>query len=372
MTARATPGSTHLVLVNGGEQSVQAPRARHLFQGDAEIVFKKSGRIRSAPDMWASLRRQRRGWVYCIDLGFPAAPLAALHRRVARHTRLIFEIGDPIKPLLANQARPRSEVAVAHALDRLLPPRADGLVFRGSYLTSYFRELSPRRELPPHIWLPDGADTALFRPMRDAGDTRALRDAAGLGNRFVVGLVGNIHHNPVHDLFYGWELAEALALIPESVPVTGVVVGDGPGRPVLEAARERLGLGDRLRLVGRVPHELVARWMNVFDVALSTQTDDPVGWGRTTAKLPEYLACGTPVICTDVGEAHRWLADTGQTLAYRGMKDPAYPGRLAERILELREANLDALRRSNRELALRMFDYAVLRRNVRVFLDSIT
>jgi glycosyltransferase involved in cell wall biosynthesis len=137
---------------------------------------------------------------------------------------------------------------------------------------------------------------------------------------------------------------------------------------VLEAERDRLGLGDRLRLVGRVPHEEVPLWMNVFDVALSTQTNDPVGWGRTTAKLPEYLACGTPILATDVGEAHRWLNDSGQTLPYDGMRDEQYPARLAERIQAFAGRDLAELRRDNRELALRVFDYRTLREQVSTIL----
>lgn len=152
--------------------------------------------------------------------------------------------------------------------------------------------------------------------------------------------------------------------------MTGVVVGDGPGRPVLEAACRRLGLGKRLRVLGEVPHDVVPTWMNVFDVGLSTQTDDPVGWGRTTAKLPEYLACGTAVLCSDVGEAHRWLASSGQTLAYHGLRDPSYPTRVAERLLALRNQDLGSLRSQNRQLALRQFDYRVLREHVREFLES--
>jgi glycosyltransferase involved in cell wall biosynthesis len=147
-------------------------------------------------------------------------------------------------------------------------------------------------------------------------------------------------------------------------------VGDGPGRPVLEATRDRLRLGDRLRLVGRVPHADVPLWMNLFDAALSTQTDDPVGWGRTTAKLPEYLACGTPVVCTDVGEAHRWLSESRQTLPYRGLRDDSYPQRLAEHLRALVGRNLEPLRSHNRALALRHFDYQVLRRQAHAFLGE--
>jgi glycosyltransferase involved in cell wall biosynthesis len=283
--------------------------------------------------------------------------------------KLFYEIGDPVRPLLANQARPAWEVAFAHQVDRRLPNNADRLVFRGSFLADYFRGISSRKRLPPWTWLPDGVDCEVFRPQREHSSVLALRRAHNLERRFVVGLVGNIHHNPYHNLFYGWELAEALALIPLDVPVTGVVVGDGPGRQVLEAARARLGLGDRLLIVGRVPHEEVPLWMNVFDLGLSTQTDDPVGWGRTTAKLPEYLACGRPVLCSDVGEAHRWLKDSGQTLPYTGMRDETYPARLAKQIVEMVSRDLTPLQSHNRDLALKTFDYKLLREKLKEFLS---
>jgi glycosyltransferase involved in cell wall biosynthesis len=303
-------------------------------------------------------------------MGFPSALLAALRKKLSPAIRLAYEIGDPARPLLATQARPFWQVTLAHQIDRRLPAVADRLVFRGSFLADYFQGIAPRRTLPAWTWLPDGVDCEVFQPQRDYDRVSALRRAHGLEGHFVVGLVGNIHHNPVHDLYYGWELAEALALLPADLPITGVVVGDGPGRPILEATRERLKLGDRLRLVGRVPHDNVPVWMNVFDVGLSTQTDDPVGWGRTTAKLPEYLASGTPVVCTDVGEAHRWLQESGQTLPYHGLRDEGYPARLAERLQAMIAQDLEPLRASNRDLALRLFDYRVLRPQIGRFLGE--
>jgi len=359
-----------LVLVNGPPDSVQGPRARALFGGEAPIVYKEHGRLGSLAAITAALREVSAGWIYCIDLGCPGALLAVLRRWLPPGVRLVFEIGDPARPLLANMARPFWEVAVAHGFDRRLPALADRLVFRGSYLAEYFASISPRRRLTRWIWLPDGVDCDVFRPRRDDPDVAALRRVHGLEGRFVVGLVGNLQHSLDLDLYYGWDLAEALARIPADFPLTGVVVGDGPGRSVIEAARDRLKLGDRLRLIGSVPHDVVSTWMNVFDVGLSTQTDDPVGWGRTTAKLPEYLACGTVVVCSDVGEAHRWLTSSGQTLPYFGLRDRTYPARLAERVCTLRDQNLEPLRSQNRALALRLFDYRILRRQVRELIES--
>lgn len=360
-----------LVLVNGPRDSVQGPRARHLFGPGATIVYKTRGRLGSLPELSRHVFGRRPGWIYCIDLGFPSALLASVRRQLGAEVRLAFELGDPSRPLLEPQGRSRVEVRIAHELDRRLPAGADALVFRGYYLDRYFRQHAVRgRPLPPTCFVPDGVDTTIFRPLRDDPAVLALKRAHGLEGRFVVGIVGSLHHNERLNLYYGWDLAEALAQLSPNEPIVGVVVGDGSGRPVLEAARARLGLGDRLKLVGRVPHEQVPLWMNAFDVGLSTQTDDDVGWGRTTAKLPEYLASGTVLAATDVGEAHRLLAATGQTLEYHGLRDDAYPTRLALHLRGLVQTDLSALRTANRRLALEHFDYDVLRLRLHEFLAS--
>ena len=368
--SRAHAEGATLVLVNGPTDSLTARRARALFPAAAGIVCKDRGRLGSVTPMLEALRRHTRGTVYCIDIGFPGAPLAAVRRLTSPHVQLVYEIGDPAGLLLKRQGRSSFEVWTAARLDTWLPGVADKVVFRGSYLMDHFAALRGGRPFAHALWLPDGVDADVFRPCRDDAAVATLRRTHHLEGKFVVGLVGSIHGSAADDLVYGWELVQALALLPDTPKIVGVVVGDGPGRPVLERLRASLGLGDRLMLTGHVPHLEIPAWMNVFDVALSTQTDDAVGWGRTTAKLPEYLACGTPVVCTDVGEAHRWLHGTGQTLPYHGFRDDAYPARLAQRLRELLTCDLDPLRRHNRELATRLFDYRTLRATLHDFLGD--
>ena len=360
-----------LILVNGTVSSVQAPRAQALFNSKPIIHFKSHGRLKSIFPAIKAINPVRKGIVYCIDLGFPQAAIAALSRRLKGKFHLIYEIGDPMRPLLSGQGKKGIELAMASWFDKYLPHQADALVFRGSYLYQYFQTLRPQHSLPPSLWLPDGVDIKRFHPQKDSHEVKCLRSKYNLNSKFIVGLVGNIHYSPVHHLFYGWELVEAIARLPENSNIIGVIVGDGPGRPILEQTITKYGLENRIKLIGRVPHNEVPLWMNVFDVALSTQTDDPVGWGRTTAKLPEYLACGTPAICSDIGEAHRLLKNSGQTLPYKGMRDESYPEKLATKLLELSPKFLNECQLSNRATAEKQFAYPLLNAKLQSFLNQL-
>ena len=87
---------------------------------------------------------------------------------------------------------------------------------------------------------------------------------------------------------------------------------------------------------GRVNYDELPRYLNLMDVCISTQSNDPVGQVRTSGKLPLYLACGRFVLATDVGEAARVLPRE-MLVTYNGANDPDYPARLVERLRELLE-----------------------------------
>jgi glycosyltransferase involved in cell wall biosynthesis len=97
-----------------------------------------------------------------------------------------------------------------------------------------------------------------------------------------------------------------------------------------------------------------------MDICLSTQTNDPVGRARTTAKLPLFLACGRFVLASRVGEAARVLPEE-MLVEYREGYDSSYPERLAQRIARLvSEPHLLRLGDQGRQIATAEFDYGVL------------
>jgi glycosyltransferase involved in cell wall biosynthesis len=73
-------------------------------------------------------------------------------------------------------------------------------------------------------------------------------------------------------------------------------VGDGPLRPRLEGR-------ERVRIVGRVPHEEVPGWLAAADVVCGPALLEPFGQA-----LLEAMACGRSVVATRVGGPPEFVA----------------------------------------------------------------
>ena len=72
----------------------------------------------------------------------------------------------------------------------------------------------------------------------------------------------------------------------------------GPERARLQATIDRLGVGDRVRLLGSVPHRELPALIAAADVmALASSSE-----GLANAWV-EALACGTPIVIPDAGGA---------------------------------------------------------------------
>lgn len=281
--------------------------------------------------------------VYLIDVGVSTA-LAALAARALRR-RVVVDTGDLNFQLARSVGRRgRFAIGLIWLQERVTLALAHHVVVRGSAHIGHLRgkEATVIRDLPPAGAGPrDGA---------------AVRHELGLEDRVVVGLVGSLNIAPRLGIGYGWDLVEALALCDESV--VGLVVGDGPGRPALEERGDALGVGNRLRFVGALAANRTVETIGAMDMAISTQTNDAVGAVRTTGKLPLYLACGCPVLASDVGEAAVLLGPLGWTLRYDGTVDRSYPARLAQAIERwaLDPEGRKDRRRSALELAAHTFD----------------
>ena len=146
----------------------------------------------------------------------------------------------------------------------------------------------PRR---PIAVVPNGADARAFRP-RSPEEVAAIRAELGLPvDEPVISYVGKLVPRKGVD-----HLVEALGLLAgRGVRFTVVAAGMGEMRPALERRAAELGIADRIRFVGKVPHETVPMVMAAGDVFVLPSLSE----GLPTV-VCEAMACGLPVVATAV------------------------------------------------------------------------
>lgn len=131
--------------------------------------------------------------------------------------------------------------------------------------------------------LRNGVDLARFYPT----DRSAIRTALGL-KRYTLLSVGSLTRHKGHEL-----VIEALTLLPQA---DLMIAGSGPEEARLRELAARLGVADRVRFVGPIPQPALFGYYNAADVMVLASSRE--GWANV---LLEAMACGTPVIASDVG-----------------------------------------------------------------------
>jgi glycosyltransferase involved in cell wall biosynthesis len=136
------------------------------------------------------------------------------------------------------------------------------------------------------IVMPNGADAERFAPRQPDA---LLRERLGIPvDRFVIGFTGVLR--PWHGLDLLVTAVSGMAK--RGLKVHLLVVGDGPYRATLEKMVEASGLAGLVCVTGRVPHEQVAGYVALFDVAVSPRAT----FYASPMKVLEYMALGKPVV----------------------------------------------------------------------------
>jgi teichuronic acid biosynthesis glycosyltransferase TuaC len=130
--------------------------------------------------------------------------------------------------------------------------------------------------------LRNGVELSLFK----LADKAPLRAALGLEG-FTLISVGGLIPRKGHGL-----VIEALR---ECADCTLMIAGGGPMRGELEALARELGVADRVRFLGEVPHDQLPRYYGAADVMVLASERE--GWANV---LLESMACGTPVLASNV------------------------------------------------------------------------
>ncbi|KQV48902.1 glycosyl transferase family 1 [Pelomonas sp. Root1217] len=135
--------------------------------------------------------------------------------------------------------------------------------------------------------LRNGVDLQRFRPLPQAD----MRAELGVSGEPLLLSVGHLIERKGHHV-----AIEALAELAKQRPGAGlVVIGEGGERAALTALAARLGVADKVRLTGALPNTELLKWYSAADVLLLCSSRE--GWANV---LLESMACGTPVVATDI------------------------------------------------------------------------
>jgi PEP-CTERM/exosortase A-associated glycosyltransferase len=233
--------------------------------------------------------------------------LAAI--RVARRHRLplIYEIRAFWEDAAVGNGTGR-EGSAQYRLTRMLETyaarRADAVavICEGLRADLIARGIAPEKV----IVSPNGVDLGLFGdpPPPDP----ALAGELGLEGKEVVGFIGS---------FYDYEgLDDLIAAMPLLVAKRPraclLLVGGGPMEEALRAQAESSPVADRIRFVGRVPHDQVERYYSLIDILAYPRKAMRLTELVTPLKPLEAMAQRRLVAASDVG-GHRELIEDGVT-----------------------------------------------------------
>lgn len=155
------------------------------------------------------------------------------------------------------------------------------------------RIMSNDWNLPPSRirYIPNGVDVDKFSPAPAGAPSH---------DRLVIGTVGQFRREKRQD-----RLMEACASLTHRFDVHLVLAGDGPERQALEQKARELNLSGRIDFPGRVLEPLdVYRRFDIF--ALSSSTE------QMPLSVLEAMACGLPVVSTDVGDVKNMVGAANQ------------------------------------------------------------
>jgi glycosyltransferase involved in cell wall biosynthesis len=203
--------------------------------------------------------------------------------------------------VLAREARAAAEATVsfaANAADLSALRRCRSVVVSAQQLEDTARSQRLARRLIEVV--PNGIDSVVFAPTSREATRAALRLPAGLTWVSVGRLTAD----------KGFDCAiEALAASRTGPAADArlLIVGDGPERTRLRELARRLGVEERVELVGTQPPDEIPQWLNAADAFLFPTRRDEAG----PLVVVQAMSCGLPAIASRAGSVPEVINQPG-------------------------------------------------------------
>jgi glycosyltransferase involved in cell wall biosynthesis len=162
------------------------------------------------------------------------------------------------------------------------------------------REIIQLSGYPPEkiVVFPRGIDLSLFKP--DISLRVTLRKRLGIEGKKVI--IMNRSFEPIYGIEY---FLKALPMVWAKVPNVYVLqIGSGPLENQLRKSVEELNLEPIVKFMGEVFNEEMPAYLNASDLYVSSSLSD-----GTSLSLLEAMACGLPVVVTDVPAILEWVVN---------------------------------------------------------------
>lgn len=178
-----------------------------------------------------------------------------------------------------------------------------------SHMTDYqlFVNTADREDAVSRGFLPGERAITIFNGvedpmMHDPIDAQALRVSWGIPvDALVVGLVTRVAERKGVDT-----CLRAFGFLREAgFDAWMVVIGKGSGLAAMQNLSSDLGISERVRFLGHIPN--AGKYYSCFDLAVSASEHE----GQSVSVI-EALACGTPVVASDI-RGHRDMVIDGST-----------------------------------------------------------
>ena len=273
---------------SGHEGGVEVHRPRFTLIPAVGGPFNPAMIVRAAMPLARRLHAQNPFDLVDAQFFYPDGPAAA---------RIAEDLGLP----LSIKARGADishwgKIAYANRKMRAAAAQASGLLAVCEMLADDMAAIGlPRDKITIHY---TGLDRSLFRPLDRAESLRYIAEHFGIAlaeNDKLVACVGALIARKGQHF-----VIEALAQLPGTHLA---IVGTGADRGMLEELVQELGLTGRVHFLGSISHGDLPRVLSAANAsALPSESE-----GLANAWV-ESLACGTPLVITDVGGAREVLA----------------------------------------------------------------
>ncbi len=183
--------------------------------------------------------------------------------------------------------------------------RCNGIITTSNRFRTH---LSKKYDKPIHV-VPNGVDTTLLKPT-NAGDIKK-----NLGSP-VIGYVGSLENW----IDLEWVIRN-FSHITEQYPNASLLIV-GPGLHTTYGDKiKKMAKGINVRFTGRVPYEQLSHYISAMDVGLNPRKPLMMNTLTMGSKVLNYLACGVPVLSTNMPEVETLFGPNEGVFGYQNIDE---------------------------------------------------